>query len=127
MLVVGRALQRGLRRDVTHDVEHAGRDGIDENRIDFFERGNERTQLVNELIGGLQDRTVCNGARNPDDVGGDADDFAGRLIPTTSVAQYGATLAKWMGLSHAQLVSAFPDLAQFTDSDLGGLANEGSR
>lgn len=33
---------------------------------------------------------------NPDDVGNGAE-FRGRLIPTTSVGQYGATLARWAG------------------------------
>ena len=56
---------------------------------------------------------------NPDDVGGRSDDFAGRLIPTTSVSQYGATLARWMGLDDTQLDAAFPDLANFERRDLG--------
>ena len=58
---------------------------------------------------------------NPDDVGDRSDDFAGRLIPTTSVSQYGATLARWMGLSEAQLDATFPDLANFDQRDLGFL------
>ena len=58
---------------------------------------------------------------NPDDVGDRTGAFAGRLIPTTSVAQHGATLARWMGLSDAQLDRAFPDLANFPTRDLGFL------
>lgn len=58
---------------------------------------------------------------NPDDVAEPGQPFAGRLIPTTSVSQYGATLARWMGLSDPQLVAAFPDLPAFARDDLGFL------
>lgn len=58
---------------------------------------------------------------NPDDVGEDGRAFAGRLIPTTSVSQYGATLARWMGLSDGQLRAAFPDVSNFPTDDLGFL------
>lgn len=56
---------------------------------------------------------------NPDDVGENQRDFAGRLIPSTSVAQYSATLARWMGLSESQLDSALPPLRNFSQRDLG--------
>ena len=58
---------------------------------------------------------------NPDDVGENSRDFAGRLIPSTSVAQYAATLARWMGLSEAQLNSALPPLRNFSNRNLGFL------
>ena len=45
----------------------------------------------------------------------------GRWIPTTAVDQYGATLARWFGLSAAQLAAVFPNLARFPASDLGFL------
>ncbi len=57
---------------------------------------------------------------NPDDVS-ERGNFAGRIIPTTSVTQYGATLAGWMGLDDAQIDAAFPDLANFSVRDLGFL------
>jgi uncharacterized protein (DUF1501 family) len=38
-------------------------------------------------------------------------DLAGNiLVPSTSVYQYGATFARWMGLSDAQILTLFPDL-----------------
>lgn len=37
----------------------------------------------------------------------------GVLLPTTSVDQFGATLARWFGVSDAQLVDVFPNLANF--------------
>ena len=43
----------------------------------------------------------------PDDVG------QGRLLPTTSVDQYAATLGKWLGVSDTDLVSVLPNLANY--------------
>ena len=46
----------------------------------------------------------------------------GRWLPGLSIDQYGATLGRWVGLSEAQLATAFPNLANFTPADLGFLA-----
>lgn len=46
----------------------------------------------------------------------------GRWVPTTSVDQYGATLARWFGLSSAELPAVFPYIGRFATSDLGFLA-----
>ena len=48
-------------------------------------------------------------------------DTRGVLLPTTSLAQYGATLAKWFGAPTPQLTSVFPELANFGQQDLGFL------
>jgi len=40
----------------------------------------------------------------------------GSLLPELSVDQYGATLGRWFGLSDAQLLDVFPNLAQFDAS-----------
>lgn len=49
----------------------------------------------------------------PDDIG------QGRLIPTMSVDQYGATMASWFGVPTADLPSVFPNLKNFAGSPLG--------
>jgi uncharacterized protein (DUF1501 family) len=43
----------------------------------------------------------------------------GVLIPTTSMDQYGATMAKWFGVSPASMPQVFPTLANFPTADLG--------
>lgn len=51
-----------------------------------------------------------------------ADDAgAGRLIPTTSVEQYSATLARWFGVDDTEMASIMPNLANFGIKDLGFL------
>jgi uncharacterized protein (DUF1501 family) len=42
----------------------------------------------------------------------------GRWIPTTSLDQYGATLAKWFGVQPADLSSVFPNLSNFQSPTL---------
>jgi len=43
----------------------------------------------------------------------------GRWIPTTSVEQYAATLARWFGVPEANLGTVFPKLSNFTNTNLG--------
>jgi uncharacterized protein (DUF1501 family) len=49
----------------------------------------------------------------PDDVG------QGRLLPTTSVDQYAATLGRWLGIADADLLQLLPNLANFSQRNLG--------
>ncbi len=50
----------------------------------------------------------------PDDV-----EDTGRFIPKYGVDQYGATLAKWMGMTDSDLNDIFPNLHNFNTNDLG--------
>lgn len=53
------------------------------------------------------------GNDGPDDVG------QGRLLPTLSVEQFGATLGTWFGASATDLQTVLPSLANFSQKDLG--------
>ena len=54
----------------------------------------------------------------PPEVGADTNDDvdSGRLIPTTSVAQYAATMASWFGVSPGDLTTVMPNLQNFNPS-----------
>jgi uncharacterized protein (DUF1501 family) len=52
-------------------------------------------------------------------IDGDYDTGRGRWIPTTSVDQYSATLARWFGVGDSQLTDVFPNLGNFNDRTLG--------
>ena len=47
----------------------------------------------------------------------------GRWIPTTSVEQYAATLARWYGLPETDMTTVFPNIGKFTTSNLGFMKN----
>ena len=49
----------------------------------------------------------------PDDVG------QGRLLPSTSVDQYAATLASWFGISDGQLSTVLPSIGNYSNKNLG--------
>jgi uncharacterized protein (DUF1501 family) len=50
----------------------------------------------------------------PDDAGDE-----GRWIPTTSVDEYSATLARWFGVSATDMPVVFPNLGRFSHPNLG--------
>jgi uncharacterized protein (DUF1501 family) len=43
----------------------------------------------------------------------------GTLIPTTSVDQYAATMARWMGVSASDMPTVLPNIGRFATSNLG--------
>lgn len=61
--------------------------------------------------------TLDLSASGPDDDGG----RRGRWIPTSSIDQYGATLAAWYGLPGNLLTTVFPNLNKFPTQNLGFL------
>lgn len=68
--------------------------------------------------GSVKDKTWA-GALPSVELGGADDVGQGRLLPAVSVDQYGATLAKWMGLSDSELSDVFPNIGNFNTKDLG--------
>jgi len=65
------------------------------------------------LGGRLYGRVPTLAIDGPDDTGD------GRWIPTTSVDEYSATLAKWFGVSATDMATVFPNLYRFSNPDLG--------
>jgi uncharacterized protein (DUF1501 family) len=45
----------------------------------------------------------------------------GRLLPTTAVDQFGATLARWFGCAPSELPGILPNIGSFSTTDLGFL------
>jgi uncharacterized protein (DUF1501 family) len=55
------------------------------------------------------------GLNNADEVG------SGRLIPTTSVDQFAATMARWFGVSDTNMPLVLPNIGNFANSNVGFL------
>ncbi|HTH39096.1 MAG TPA: DUF1501 domain-containing protein, partial [Pyrinomonadaceae bacterium] len=89
--------------------------------------GNHMIVMGGSVLGGdfYGMNTAVNGTPYPHLQMGGLDDTdsgsspRGRWIPTTSVDQYAATLARWFGLAEADMSSVFPNIANFTTSNLG--------
>ena len=59
---------------------------------------------------GINPQLANNG---PDDIG------QGRLVPTMSVDQYGATMASWFGIAASDLATVLPNIGNYAGSPLG--------
>ncbi|MBL9186435.1 MAG: DUF1501 domain-containing protein [Opitutaceae bacterium] len=77
--------------------------------------GNHQLMLGGAVRGGELYGTFPDLALGgPDDTG-----TRGVLIPTTSLDQFGATIARWFGVDEATMPAVFPNLANFTVPNLG--------
>jgi len=74
----------------------------------------------NLIMGGAVKGGQIHGDMPDFTIGGPDDtDEAGRFIPKYGVDQYGATLAKWMGMTNSDMNDIFPNLSNFDTKDLG--------
>lgn len=71
------------------------------------------------VMGGAVKGGDIYGAMPVTGLGHDLDVGNGALLPTTSVDQYGATLASWFGLSASQIADVFPNIGNFSARNLG--------
>jgi len=69
--------------------------------------------VIGNRIYGRFPTVVLNG---PEDAG------QGRLVPSTSVDEYVATLASWFGVSPTNLSTVVPNIGRFSRTDLGFLS-----
>ncbi|MGV7207519.1 DUF1501 domain-containing protein [Oxalobacteraceae bacterium A2-2] len=71
------------------------------------------------IMGGAVKGKDIYGAIPVTGLGHSLDVGSGSLLPTTSVDQYGATLASWFGLSASQVADVFPNIGNFSTRNLG--------
>ena len=71
------------------------------------------------IVGGAVNGQKIYGTYPTLTVGGPNDTTTGRWIPTTSVDQYGATLAEWFGVSPTMISTVFPYIGRFGVQNLG--------
>ncbi|NVD73466.1 DUF1501 domain-containing protein [Duganella sp. BJB488] len=71
------------------------------------------------IMGGAVKGKDIYGSMPVTGLGHDLDVGSGSLLPTTSVDQYGATLASWFGLSASQIADVFPNIGNFSIRNLG--------
>ncbi|MES2159544.1 MAG: DUF1501 domain-containing protein [Pseudomonadota bacterium] len=71
------------------------------------------------IMGGAVKGKNIYGSMPVTGLGHDLDVGSGALLPTTSVDQYGATLASWFGLSATQIADVFPNIGNFSTRNLG--------
>lgn len=66
------------------------------------------------VMGGAVNGGTVHGQLPSYEVGADDDSGdKGRVIPSMSINQYGALMAKWMGVTDSDLADVFPDLSNF--------------
>jgi uncharacterized protein (DUF1501 family) len=78
--------------------------------------GSQHLVVGGAVKGGLYGKFPNQTIGGPDDVG------QGVFIPTTSVDQYAASMARWFGVAPTEIATIFPNLSKFATPDLGFLA-----
>ncbi len=73
------------------------------------------------VMGGAVNGNQIHGRMPEIRIEGPEDSGRGRIIPSTSVDQYAATLAAWYGLPQAHMADVFPNLPNFNEAKLGFL------
>ena len=72
------------------------------------------------VVGGAVNGNRIYGTVPPPELGLETyTETRGRLIPTVSVDQYAATLGEWFGLSSGEVADVLPNLANFSEKNLG--------
>jgi len=77
--------------------------------------GGHQFVLGNAVQGGIYGNVPASRLGVAEDAG------HGILVPTTAVDQFGATFAKWMGVSDSDILTIFPNLDNFGSRNLGFL------
>ena len=72
------------------------------------------------VVGGAVDGGKIFGTYPSLDLGNQLDMGRGRFIPTTSVDEYAADLALWMGVTPGNMGLMFPNLEHFHDVSVNG-------
>jgi uncharacterized protein (DUF1501 family) len=75
------------------------------------------------IMGGAVNGGDIYGKMPTFEIGGPDDTGRGRWIPTTSVDEYAATLARWFGVIASDLPLVFPNLGRFAKPNLGFMAS----
>jgi uncharacterized protein (DUF1501 family) len=78
--------------------------------------GNNHLIVGGAVQGGFYGTYPTLALNGPDDVSG-----RGVYLPTTSLDQYGATLARWFGVADTDFPTVFPNLGKFPTANLGFL------
>ena len=105
--------------------------GVDQDVTQFTSSDFGRTLTINRdgtdhgwgghhlVIGSSVDGARMVGDFPPTALDHDQDSGNGRLIPTTSVDQFAATLGAWFGLNDGELDTALPGLTNFSQRNIG--------